>query len=675
MTEPIIWENQRLEVLHELGKGACAIVHLVKHEGNKELYALKKIELDESRKTRTKDAVVKEANIMATLKHPHIVTYRASFFDANERNLFIVLDYCDGGTLDDKIREAVKNEQNIPERDVLRYFLQITQALRFLHSHKILHRDVKSSNVFLNRSASTCKLGDFGIAKMMNETMDKASTCVGTPCYLSPEMCQDIPYSSQSDIWALGCLLYELCALKPAFDAHNLISLFYKIVQCQYEPIPKYYSDGLREVLDKVLTKIPEERPSAKAILSLPFIKEELTKYIDNLSITCQSRGRKDRPNTSPPNNVDPNAFRRRVASCKGVFGTIREEERPQSSLSTSETLKLSQEYEGGNDAEDEDDPDDTWKGAAMEGAVMDGSMSLSPTSSSDLGSHTPSPHLTPRKLQHPPQILQMQLPSGGESPRDKTRQKGKLAPLLSKPNIKDENKKVGEISIKGKGVTSPPLRSTKSNLQKSVDLPTVSVSFATESNIVNATDCYSDDFDSDKEGIESCEEGLHWRAVFSLKLMQVYLFLDIPEEISSGEQLLTTKCLRATSYCSSNYADMSEIPEDIADESNEQFSIYDNDFEEDIDEDVEEIISVAKDVCRIKEESDEEDQVVFGDGEDLTYSLLHEQCKTALGEETYKTVCKLYQKNFEIEPAKLEGVVGKEKLQPAYLMGAIMRN
>jgi NIMA (never in mitosis gene a)-related kinase len=90
-------------------------------------------------------------------------------------------------------------------------------AIDYIHSNKILHRDIKSQNVFLT-SNGTLKLGDFGISKVLQNTMDKAATMVGTPYYMSPEMYENKPYTHKSDIWALGCILYELCTLKRAFE-------------------------------------------------------------------------------------------------------------------------------------------------------------------------------------------------------------------------------------------------------------------------------------------------------------------------------------------------------------------------------------------------------------------------------------------------------------------------
>ncbi|KAK2186321.1 hypothetical protein NP493_206g05016 [Ridgeia piscesae] len=271
-----------------IGQGSCGSVDLVRSVENKKLYALKKIELDENRKTRRKEAVLREAKILSELKHPHIVAYHDSFFDDKEQFLYIVQDYCDGGTLDDRIHEATLRRQYFTEKQVMDWFLQVSMAVRYIHSKKVLHRDLKAQNVFLNKSGSVCKLGDFGIAKNLDNAVDVANTCVGTPCYLSPEMCQDIPYSSKADIWALGCMLFEMLALKPAFDANNLVSLFYKIVKGEHDMIPEMFSQEMQNLVHTVLAKNPEDRPSARALLQLPYVRRELLVYLEEKEFQLQ---------------------------------------------------------------------------------------------------------------------------------------------------------------------------------------------------------------------------------------------------------------------------------------------------------------------------------------------------------------------------------------------------
>lgn len=150
-----------------------------------------------------------------------------------------------------------------------------------MHSRRVIHRDIKTQNVFLTGS-KTIKVGDFGISKVLESTTQVAMTVVGTPYYMAPESCQSEPYTSKSDVWALGVILFELCALKQPFQADNLLGLVFKIVKDDPEPIPDCYSPELRELVKKLMIKNPAERPSTSEILKMPYVSQRMQAFIEN---------------------------------------------------------------------------------------------------------------------------------------------------------------------------------------------------------------------------------------------------------------------------------------------------------------------------------------------------------------------------------------------------------
>lgn len=160
-------------------------------------------------------------------------------------------------------------------------------AIKHIHDKKVLHRDLKSQNVFLTKNGMI-KLGDFGIAKCLNYTLQKVTTIVGTPYYLSPEIVQNKPYSFKSDIWSLGIILYEMCALKMPFDASSLPLLSLKIIRGAYNPIPSTYSKDLKNLVNMMLNVDPSKRPNINEILKTPIIQTRIKNFLNEMEYNCE---------------------------------------------------------------------------------------------------------------------------------------------------------------------------------------------------------------------------------------------------------------------------------------------------------------------------------------------------------------------------------------------------
>ena len=159
-------------------------------------------------------------------------------------------------------------------------FIQMLLGLQYLHQNKIVHRDIKPSNIFVD-SEGIVKLADFGLSKALNQSHSastfKIEAMVGTPLYLAPEICANQPPSLEADIWALGCVLFELCSLKPPFVATNILALATMIAQSEVPNLDVRYCDDLNALVRWMLDKNLKNRPSASQILRLSFVQTHST--------------------------------------------------------------------------------------------------------------------------------------------------------------------------------------------------------------------------------------------------------------------------------------------------------------------------------------------------------------------------------------------------------------
>ncbi|XP_010899397.2 serine/threonine-protein kinase Nek4 isoform X2 [Esox lucius] len=258
-----------------VGKGSYGEVNLVKHKTDRKQYVIKKLNLSTSSK-RERRAAEQEAQLLSQLRHPNIVTYRESWEE--DCQLYIVMGFCEGGDLYHRLKQ--QKGELLPERQVVEWFVQIAMALQYLHEKHILHRDLKTQNIFLTKT-NIIKVGDLGIARVLENQNDMASTLIGTPYYMSPELFSNKPYNHKSDVWALGCCVYEMSTLKHAFNARDMNSLVYRIVEGKLPQMPSKYDPQLGELIKNMLCKRPEDRPDVKLILRQPYIKRQISMFLE----------------------------------------------------------------------------------------------------------------------------------------------------------------------------------------------------------------------------------------------------------------------------------------------------------------------------------------------------------------------------------------------------------
>ncbi|RUS72823.1 hypothetical protein EGW08_019416 [Elysia chlorotica] len=275
----------RYEVIKKLGSGNFGTAFLCKdRKCNNEFKVLKEISVGDLQPDETVDAM-HEARLLSKLNHPGIVKFHDSFIDGEF--FCIVTEYCEGGDLDHRITDFKKSGKSIDEKTVLSWTIQLLLAVQYMHSRRVLHRDLKTRNIFIRNNRM--KIGDFGISRILMGTTDMASTFTGTPYYMSPEVLKHEGYNSKSDVWSIGCIMYELCTLEHAFMGQGLMAVMYKIVEKDAPELPSKYSKNLNEVFKTMLIKEPEKRPSATEVLKLPYIVQSLAKMKDVIAEGKQS--------------------------------------------------------------------------------------------------------------------------------------------------------------------------------------------------------------------------------------------------------------------------------------------------------------------------------------------------------------------------------------------------
>ncbi|KAJ1460181.1 kinase-like domain-containing protein [Pelagophyceae sp. CCMP2097] len=255
----------------KLGKGAFSTVYKVERKANSTSYACKRIDISKMAKNEISDAV-NEIRILSSIRHPYIVGFFDSFLAKSDRELWIVMEMCSCGDLAAKVERYRKKRKYMDERVVWTHLIQMAEGLLCLHEANIVHRDLKAANIFLDENGSV-KIGDLNVSKRMKGG-HLLKTQIGTPYYMSPEVWLSKPYGMSSDIWALGCLVYELCALRPPFVGNTFPQLKQAVLCGKYPALPRAFSYEMTAIIARMVRINARERPSTRQLLDCTEVKE-----------------------------------------------------------------------------------------------------------------------------------------------------------------------------------------------------------------------------------------------------------------------------------------------------------------------------------------------------------------------------------------------------------------
>ena len=268
-------------ILSKIGEGSYSTVLKVQRIEDGNIYALKRVKFYKLSE-KEKENALNEIRILASVKNKNVISYKEAFFDEKDSSLGIVMEYADKGDLFQLITERKKTKNYFTEQEVWKIFIQLLNGLKALHDFKILHRDLKSANVFLFKGG-ICKLGDLNVSKVARKGLGYTQT--GTPYYASPEVWEEKPYDSKSDVWSLGCVMYEMITLRPPFQAKSMEELYKKVMRGNYPRIPSKYSEDLSDAIKLMIQVEAGARPSCEELLKMPMITKRIEFFNNNKDI------------------------------------------------------------------------------------------------------------------------------------------------------------------------------------------------------------------------------------------------------------------------------------------------------------------------------------------------------------------------------------------------------
>ncbi|XP_005736028.1 serine/threonine-protein kinase Nek3 isoform X2 [Pundamilia nyererei] len=274
---------EKYSLVKVIGEGSFGRAVLVRCKSSQEKYVVKEIQLPKNQSKLENSR--REAILLSRMKHPNIVAFREAF-EADEL-LWIVMEYCSGGDLLQRIKQQKSNQFSVD--NILKWFAEMCAGAKHIHDQRVLHRDLKSKNIFLTDNG-TVKLGDFGSACILNSSKAYAHAYVGTPYYVAPEIWDNKPYNNKSDVWSLGCVLYELCTLRHPFQASSWKSLILKVCRGAYPPLPSHLPYELQYLVKQMFKTNPKDRPSLHTILTSHRVSKLLRTHLPSQGKSASER-------------------------------------------------------------------------------------------------------------------------------------------------------------------------------------------------------------------------------------------------------------------------------------------------------------------------------------------------------------------------------------------------
>lgn len=254
----------KYKIVSLLGTGTYGTVYHVKSPDSKD-YVIKAINL-KNLSQKKQQRSLKEVSVLETQSHPHLISYLSSCI--HQKKLLILMEFASGGDLQSLINASKGKRMFLSEKSIWKMIYEICLGVESLHKNNIIHRDIKCLNILMDHE-SRIKIADMGVCKVVSGKGPMEGSEVGTPLYLSPEVIQHKPYDMKVDIWAIGCVAYNLATLEPPFQSDNIIALARLIIRARPKPLPSCYSSKLYEFILRLMDKRASMRPSISEVFSL----------------------------------------------------------------------------------------------------------------------------------------------------------------------------------------------------------------------------------------------------------------------------------------------------------------------------------------------------------------------------------------------------------------------